>query len=71
MLKLKLKDGSKVDSVELKELADVIAQSLISVSQKNDPSSTTPNVQTLNGPFPGSSTQFGLFSQPGVRPDRL
>jgi hypothetical protein len=71
MLKLKLKDGSKVDSVELKDLADVIAQSLISVSQKNDPSSTTPNVQTLNGPFPGNSAQFGLFSQAGVRPDRF
>src|SRR5262249_560201 len=38
---------------------------------KNDPASTSlAGTTTLNGPFPGSSTQFGIFSAPGVRPER-
>lgn len=51
---------------ELKELRDAIG-----FTEKNDPASTTLYTPTLNGPFQGSTTQFGLFSTPGVRPERF
>lgn len=40
-------------------------------AQKNTPASTTLSAPTLQGPFQGSDTQFGIFSSPGVRPDRF
>ena len=50
---------------ELKELRDAIG-----FTEKHTPSSTTLYTPTLQGPFQGSTTQFGLFTYPGVRPDR-
>lgn len=44
---------------------------MLNIGQKNDPSSTTPNAAVLHGQFPGSSTLFGAFSAPGVRPERF
>lgn len=42
----------------------------IDAARKNDPASTTLTAPTLHGPFPGNEAQFGLFSYPGVRPQR-
>lgn len=44
---------------------------LLNIGQKNDPSSATPNAQYLHGQFPGNAAQYGLFSDPGVRPERF
>jgi hypothetical protein len=41
------------------------------IGEKNTPASTTLTAPTLHGPFPGNAAQYGLFSQPGVRPDRF
>jgi hypothetical protein len=38
---------------------------------KDNPNSTTPVGQALQGPFQGNTGQWGLFSQPGVRPERF
>ena len=51
---------------ELKELREAMG-----FTEKNDPASTTLYTPTLQGPFQGSTTQFGLFTYPGVRPDRF
>lgn len=40
------------------------------VGQKNDPASTTLTATTLHGPFHGNAAQYGIFSNPGVRPAR-
>lgn len=50
---------------ELKELRDALG-----FAEKHDPASTTLYTPTLQGPFQGSTTQFGLFTYPGVRPER-
>jgi hypothetical protein len=50
---------------ELKELRDAMG-----LAEKHDPASTTLYTPTLQGPFQGSTTQFGLFTYPGVRPER-
>lgn len=42
----------------------------LGLTQKNDPASTTLTAPTLHGPFHGNEAQFGLFSYPGVRPQR-
>jgi len=44
--------------------------SIIGIAQKNDPANTT-IAQTAHGPFHGSTTQFGVFSGEGVRPNRF
>lgn len=41
------------------------------LTQKNDPASTTATAPTLHGTFPGNSAQYGIFSNPGIRPDML
>lgn len=51
---------------ELKELA-----SALGFAEKHDPASTTLFTPTLQGPYQGSTTHFGLFSGPGIRPDRF
>jgi hypothetical protein len=51
---------------ELKELREAMG-----LAEKNDPASTTLYTPTLHGPYQGSTTQFGLFSSPGVRPERF
>lgn len=39
---------------------------------KNNPGATgTANGPTLQGPFNGNDSQFGIFSSPGVRPERF
>lgn len=44
---------------------------VLQIGQKNDPASTTLTAQTLHGQFHGSTTQFGLLSQAGARPQRF
>lgn len=51
---------------ELKKLREALG-----FTEKNDPASTTLYTPTLQGPYQGSTTQFGLFTYPGVRPDRF
>lgn len=43
---------------------------LMATVLKHTPASTTPDAPTLHGPFPESTTQWGIFSRPGVRPQR-
>lgn len=55
-----------------KEFAPEVVQQMIDAGilgtgEKHDTSSTTPSAAPLHGPFPGNSTQFGLWSQPGGR----
>lgn len=50
----------------LKELKDVVE--LLGIGAKHDTSSTTPSFVPLHGPIPGSTTQYGALSSPGVRP---
>lgn len=53
------------------ELAVLAKAGVLQIGQKNDPASATLTGQALHGPFQGSSSQFGLFSYPGVRPERF
>jgi len=50
----------------LQELKDIMQ-----IVQKNDPASLVLTAPTLNGPFSGNPNQQGLFSAPGVRPERF
>jgi hypothetical protein len=61
-------NGKDYDENELAVLAKAGA---LELRQKNDPASATPTATPLNGPFPGNSNQYGIFSSPGVRPDRF
>ena len=38
---------------------------------KDNPNSSTLTGQALNGPYQGNANQWGLFSQPGARPERF
>lgn len=51
---------------EVKEIGEALG-----LIQKHDPASLTLGAPTLHGPSIGgtSTTQFGIFSRPGVRPD--
>lgn len=51
---------------EIKEIGAALG-----LQQKHTPASTTLYTPTLQGPFQGSTTQFGIFSEPGVRPERF
>lgn len=42
-----------------------------STRYKDNPNSSTLTGQALNGPYQGNANQWGLFSQPGVRPERF
>lgn len=57
-----------VDGVEYteKQIKDVASLALIF---KNDPASTTLTAPALHGPFQGNSSQFGIFSTAGARPE--
>lgn|SRR5574341_605012 len=44
---------------------------MLETTRKHDPASTTLTAPTLHGPFHGNTSQFGIFSTPGVRPDRF
>lgn len=50
------------------ELSVLEKAGVLSIGAKHDTSSATPSAQALNGPFPGNSAQFGVFSGAGVRP---
>jgi hypothetical protein len=63
--------GIVVNGVELTDQTLSDLKGLFNVVQKNDPSSATPNAQYLHGQFPGNPNQYGLFSDPGVRPERF
>lgn len=52
-----------LDEVKVLEKAGVL-----NVGAKHDTSSTTPSSAPVNGPFPGSSTMYGVFSGAGARP---
>lgn len=62
-------NGVEFNEKQLKFLSDIGA---LQLAQKNDPSSSTP---TASGVLQGQSftnpNQYGIFSNPGVRPDRF
>lgn len=66
MVAIRVKD-KEVEFSEA-ELIVLAKAGMLNVGEKHDTSSATPNAAPLHGPFPGSSTQFGILSQPGVRP---
>lgn len=65
--------GIVVNGVEFteKQINGLIEMGALNFNQKNDPSSATPTQsQVLQGTSFTNPNQFGLFSSPGVRPDR-
>lgn len=44
---------------------------VLNIGQKNNPNSSTLDAPALQGPFQGNSNQYGIFSAPGVRPQRF
>ena len=66
--------GIVLNGVEFteKQISEMNKAGLLNIGQKNDPSSATP---TASGTFQGQSftnpNQYGIFSNPGVRPDRF
>lgn len=54
---------------DFRQMAEII-KSLAGEGQKNTPASTTLTAPALHGPFQGNNAQFGIFTQPGVRPER-
>ena len=66
--------GILVNGVEFteKQISEMSKAGLLNIGQKNDPSSSTP---TASGTFQGQSftnaNQYGIFSAPGVRPERF
>jgi hypothetical protein len=61
--------GTKTYTMD--ELKVLEKAGMISLGAKNNPASTTLDAPALQGPFQGNSSQFGLFSAPGVRPQRF
>lgn len=61
-------DGRQYTYKELKTLEKAGA---LSTAYKNNPASSTLTGPALQGPFQGNDTQFGIFSSPGVRPERF
>lgn len=57
--------NKEVTQEQLAVLSDL---GLLNIGEKHDTSSSTPNAQSYNGPFPGSTSQYGVFSAAGVRP---
>lgn len=60
-------NGTKYTEKELQTLAKA---GVLHIGRKNDPASTTLTAPALHGPFQGNAAQYGLFSYPGVRPER-
>lgn len=58
-------DGKEYTAEELITLSKA---GVLSTGAKHDTSSATPSATPPHGPWPGSNTQFGIFSTPGVRP---
>lgn len=63
-------DGQRWTTKELKTLVKAGAIQ-IGRTYKNDPASTVPSAQVLQGVNAANSAQYGLFSAPGVRPERF
>lgn len=61
-------DGQRWTPSEIQALAKA---GVLSTKYKNDPASTTLSAPALQGPFQGNSNQYGIFSSPGVRPERF
>jgi hypothetical protein len=66
--------GVLINGIEFteKQLSEMSKAGLLNIGQKNDPSSSTP---TASGVLQGQSftnpNQYGIFSNPGVRPERF
>jgi hypothetical protein len=60
--------GVDYSEVELKALEKA---GVLQIAQKHDPGSTTLTAAPLHGAFHGAPTQFGIFSTPGVKPQRF
>lgn len=52
------------------ELAVLAKAGVLGIAQKNDPASLTLSAPALHGPLQGNNAQYGLFTHPGVRPER-
>lgn len=63
-------DGKTWTTKELKTLQKAGAIQ-IGTAYKNDPASTVPGAQVLQGVSQVNPAQYGLFSAPGVRPERF
>jgi hypothetical protein len=66
--------GVIVNGIEFteKQISDMSKMGLLNIGQKNDPSSSTPTQsQVLQGTSYTNANQYGLFSYPGVRPERF
>jgi hypothetical protein len=65
--------GTVINGIEFteKQVNQMVQKGVLSFGQKNDPASNTPNSAPLQGVFPGNSNMFGMFSDPGVRPERF
>jgi hypothetical protein len=66
--------GVLINGVEFteKQVSGLIEMGALNFNQKNDPSSATPTQsQVLQGQSYTNANQYGLFSSPGVRPDRF
>ena len=66
--------GVIVNGVEFteKQISEMSKMGLLNIGQKNDPSSATPTASSvLQGQSFTNPNQYGIFSNPGVRPDRF
>lgn len=61
-------NGIEFSDTQVKQLSKA---GMLNISTKNDPASNTPNSAPLQGVFPGNASMFGMFSDPGVRPERF
>lgn len=54
-----------------KQISEMSRAGLLNIGQKNDPSSSTPTASgVLQGQSYTNANQYGIFSSPGVRPER-
>lgn len=59
--------GRDLDERQLQVLEEL---ELLQIGQKDNPASLTLTAPALQGPFQGSTTQYGIFTGAGVRPQR-
>lgn len=64
---IKIKD-KEYNEQELEVLAKA---GVLGIAEKNDPASLALTAPALHGPLQGNNAQYGLFSYPGVRPERF
>lgn len=65
--------GTVLNGVEFgdAEIVRMAKAGILNTGQKNDPAGNTPTAAPLQGVFPGNANMFGMFSDPGVRPERF